>query len=779
MGKRKTETPTMFTRLLNRVGFESQAQIDERVDRVSKEFEAELAAMEEPAPSRDRDPMHQWDMQKDLTQKDLLEAALYDVWYSSAIFVIQSAIAQLPWKITKKVVTSDGETRKEVVTDCESYKLLDDPNPKEDYTWFDLMEGTANYLEGVGEGYWLLFNKMRRKKADDRYYIKILRPDKMKAVIDEAGLKEWTYTPNPEDEKTKKPYPVGNIIQFKYFNPLDAFSGLASGVPCWESILTDRALRRVNRVRVENYFKPAKTVEFDADAPYTDEHRKELQRKLQTRAKPKYAGETRVLPPGAHVNDKADEPDDMEYNKLQDAIIQEVSAATGVPAALMGKSGEFNRANINALLYILYELTIRPKTRKIAAKINLRIVKKFDPEQYENEHLRFEFDFSAVEALKQDPMKAAQAARLLTGRAVKTVNEWRDDSGIEGHPQKDADELYVKPTSPLPHTPEMEPEIDTREQKAHLASASLPPYLSYTELFDEAKVDKDRAEDNPDGYQLWVIAMEQVAPVEKRIIAKIHRMARQQRDTILDILDRTWKKLEDEGKVTEVPVSKVYQNFRKAPPIIPMDDFEALMADLAEQLEEQGEWMVELLTPELESALLKGADFGAGVVVTGFDFSMRSRTVKGWKKETGKRITTEIPKTTLSQFQASLYKGYKLGEGIRELKQRVKDQLGHLVGTGDYRAELIARTETMSAFNFGAVESYRQAKVDGTKIWLAAFDDRVRDWHADVEPAIGLKSAFMVNGPSGTVEMMYPGDPVGGGENVCNCRCVVSLIPKE
>lgn len=93
-----------------------------------------------------------------------------------------------------------------------------------------------------------------------------------------------------------------------------------------------------------------------------------------------------------------------------------------------------------------------------------------------------------------------------------------------------------------------------------------------------------------------------------------------------------------------------------------------------------------------------------------------------------------------------------------------------------YRREMIARTETMRASNYG---SFNIMATTGTqkKEWLATADSRTRNSHMQAwsdyggkARAIPVNQPFLVNG----MHMMYPGDPAGGGEGI-NCRC--TFIP--
>jgi len=94
----------------------------------------------------------------------------------------------------------------------------------------------------------------------------------------------------------------------------------------------------------------------------------------------------------------------------------------------------------------------------------------------------------------------------------------------------------------------------------------------------------------------------------------------------------------------------------------------------------------------------------------------------------------------------------------------------------NYRREMIARTETMRASNYGSANIMAEAGVE-RKEWLATNDNRTRETHLTAwdtysgDGAILMNDAFDVGGES----LMYPGDPDGDPSETINCRC--TLIP--
>lgn len=97
-----------------------------------------------------------------------------------------------------------------------------------------------------------------------------------------------------------------------------------------------------------------------------------------------------------------------------------------------------------------------------------------------------------------------------------------------------------------------------------------------------------------------------------------------------------------------------------------------------------------------------------------------------------------------------------------------------------YRADTIARTETIKVLNQArdeavkqTVDNYGFAPEDVTRTWTAVQDSRTRDNHAEMDGQVrGLDEPF--DSPDGD-QLLYPGDPSARPENVINCRCVLQF----
>jgi hypothetical protein len=142
------------------------------------------------------------------------------------------------------------------------------------------------------------------------------------------------------------------------------------------------------------------------------------------------------------------------------------------------------------------------------------------------------------------------------------------------------------------------------------------------------------------------------------------------------------------------------------------------------------------------------------------------------------QLAADITETTKEQIRRFLIeaaqKNYTLAETIALLRTS---------GITDYRAELIARTETGRAANIGSMVGATATGLVTIKEWIAARDNRTRREprdHTDHLIMDGTKlpmeKQFQV--PNNQVGLGYelmdhPCDSKASAANVCNCRCTL------
>ena len=139
----------------------------------------------------------------------------------------------------------------------------------------------------------------------------------------------------------------------------------------------------------------------------------------------------------------------------------------------------------------------------------------------------------------------------------------------------------------------------------------------------------------------------------------------------------------------------------------------------------------------------------------------------------------DISAKTMDSLRVQLLEGIEAGEGISQLAPRI----AAMPAFSADRAERIARTETIGAFNLGTQEGFNKAETP-RKSWLSTRDgERVRRSHQDIDtqtsatPIPARERFTLVDEKRGTAELMFPGDPSAPAWAVVNCRC--AMVPED
>jgi hypothetical protein len=140
------------------------------------------------------------------------------------------------------------------------------------------------------------------------------------------------------------------------------------------------------------------------------------------------------------------------------------------------------------------------------------------------------------------------------------------------------------------------------------------------------------------------------------------------------------------------------------------------------------------------------------------------------------QISAEITQTTKNQIQQYLLKSVEEGLTLQETIKLLRT-----AGITNYRAEMIARTETGRAANIGSMVGTAATGLVTLKEWIAARDNRTRRIPRDMFDHLnmdGIKipfdEKFNVKTKNGGFEqMLHPCDSSGSAGDVINCRCTL------
>ena len=147
------------------------------------------------------------------------------------------------------------------------------------------------------------------------------------------------------------------------------------------------------------------------------------------------------------------------------------------------------------------------------------------------------------------------------------------------------------------------------------------------------------------------------------------------------------------------------------------------------------------------------------------------------------KLVNDITDTTKEQIKRYLQKGILEGLTLNETIKNLKT-----AGITDYRAELIARTETAKAANTGSVVGAISTGLRTNKIWISTLDNRTRIMPRDksdhyhmngVQVPMDEKFEVPTQDNMGFEWMDYPGDFHASAQNVCNCRCTIGYAVQK
>lgn len=126
-------------------------------------------------------------------------------------------------------------------------------------------------------------------------------------------------------------------------------------------------------------------------------------------------------------------------------------------------------------------------------------------------------------------------------------------------------------------------------------------------------------------------------------------------------------------------------------------------------------------------------------------------------------LADQVTSTTRDVIQSDvLAAGVEEGESIDDLAARLTESFR---GLSTWRAEMIARTETIGGYNGASQTAAEEIGIEMGKRWLATEDHRTRPSHADMDGYTVALGGKFPNGCS------YPGDPSGPADETVNCRC--------
>ena len=654
--------------------------------------------------------------------EDYLQAYGTIGWLFAVVSRIAAGVSDAEWRLERPGAGSSE------ITDHPLLTLLADANPF--WTGQELIEYTQMWVDLAGEAFWVV-NRGGRGWPEEIWPVP---PNRMRVVASKgAYLTGYVY----EFEGERVPLAVDRVIHFRLPNPYNMYRGLGPVQAMAVDLDSESYAAQWNKNFFLNSARPDGVLQIEGTV--TDEEYQRLRSEWsQHHQGVGQAHRVAILEGGMsykQIQLSQQEMSFIEQRKLnRDAIL----GVYGMPLSVLGISETVNRANAESGEYVFARWVLRPRLQRIKHKLNETLVPMF------GSGLRLGYADPTPE--NREESRLAAESGLRTG--YMTVNEARGRMDLD--PLADGNIflwwLAVMPTpvaslgsgrvSGQPPGGDG-PSADGEEGEGKEAPTPGPS-------------PKGRGEEAPGVVRgLGEAAKERLGGLWlRRLPGREGRFKR--------VMLGYWERQ---------AVAMLEALGEEAPPAPQRGE------KVGEKVLEGFDWalwlreLVAVLGPVVRATVEEGAegaieDYGLGIA-----FDVDNPRVQLWMGQHLDKSTLIVEETTREDIRGILAEAEAEGASIDEMTRRIKGYYDNI----DYRAERVARTETVSASNHGAFESYHQAGVR-EKEWWAALDERTRERHLAAHgEVVPIEAPFVATGE----EMMYPGDDAGSAGNVINCQCTV------
>jgi HK97 family phage portal protein len=650
-------------------------------------------------------------------------------WVYISVDAIAQPISELPWGVFRQ----NGDQKKtwsRVPSQLD--KMLDEPNR---------FQSDAEFKQTLAIEYTLMGNCLIMDFSSVNSMYSLPTEDVMLNFGNDRLPKSYRIITTDEDKLYRKvqEYPLEMICHIKRPNPSSIFWGLSPFIPTKGSVLFNRYSRDYLNAFYQKGATPQMYLEIENTA---DE--KQLVRLMRS-FEQAYTGRrnmrrTMVLPKGVKATVADNKIADQNLYELVKMNREEIIAALRVPKHALGlqESGSLGSQEHLLALKYFWQAAIIPTANAIVKAMT----RHFRNKLRQGEEIRF--DFSQVGVLQDDLKAKAELANAMT--TTMTLNEVRAQvwglSSIQGG---DALPGKAPPPAPfafsLPQAQETKAEPELQSEDDPIGKWFVSKMADRIKKQDEsysAKVDESLPAMTSFAVDLlgdqWI---ECIKIVNKEFVPNA-----KSNDDIEKQIDKALQELEEKHR-------KTFEN-----------NFSARM-DLGYQLQAGAAFQ-----PQFTEAMLAAQDRDAKGRFT----LLKERAIEFFKST---RATTT--NTVMGKVSKALKEGWTIDQLRDELVRYTRVDVA-------YRAQVIARTETLTAMSYGAgsmTQTAQELIPDLKKIWVATMDDRTRDEHFSMHGKVANKKTGLFKLPGGE-ETPFPRGPGLSAKNSIQCRCrYIDVLPED
>ncbi len=596
-------------------------------------------------------------------------------------------------------------------------KLLAKPNPVMGLT--DLLQATLVMLNITGDAYW---EKERARNKRDVVALWPMRPDRVKAIPGEYGIAGYRY--ELADGSFRVDYEARDVVHFRYYNPLNEYFGLSPLQVCARAVDADNERSDFTRAFFTNAAVPygllttkQKLVEAEA-------------KRIATRWQEQYGG-------SENWHRVAVLDSDITYQRLgltqQEMAFPDLTALTesricmvfGVPPILISSKFGLERtqyAIMQEARRAFWQDTMSPILTALTDTMNMSLSPDYNG-------ATITLDLSNVKALQENRDAMWTRANMGVLGSWATVNEGRAEAGLDAVPTGD---VFLRPMTMVEASVEEEAEEQTPPEE------EMPVEIQP----EEEVMPEDEEEGLLEGQTpiaKWHVGMgtmkaarrAKARPTPAAMARRIDQVARSHELQFA----RTARVLFREDKAAVLAHLGGGKGARKA------DWHNAFLIAVQAALDgRKVNWQKKFM-PLFALVLAEQGD--ALEAMFGISFDVRNPKVLEFLKDYSFTFADKLQDVSKDEIRNLIARAQEEGWAIPELQRNLKELYD---GWDDLRAENIARSETIRSSNSGARELYRQAGVERLR-WVAASDDRVCDWCAEMDgKIIGIDENFWDQG---------------------------------
>lgn len=472
-----------------------------------------------------------------------------------------------------------------------------------------------------------------------------------------------------------------------------------------------------------------------------------------------HAREPAVLTGSQDVKTLGIAPKELDMVESRKFLRDECLQHFQIPPEIVGIIENSNRSTIDASFYLMQKNVIKPNLEWFERILNRQLLREFDIDLVCKHDL----------IIDEDEQLQLQIYQFGVQNGCITKEQFCEKFGINPNPEEGH---YIMPISTMVipageeiELPTDEPSEETTDETQNEQTESENQEATNEEenvvIEDEPKEQKSvekyhlmkQLEKEQWKEKLWTMFDTKAKSKEAGFVIAVKKIAKRQKSDIEKLLRKNQNQKPIENVLTEYFSKSVDEAVKRTLAPAWIDTMKAGRENAREVL-----------------GLKK--DYIDDTIVTNDTFN---KWVETFGLSKSKMLNETTKKELLARLKAILSESIGDGDSTDiQVEKLIKESAKVFDVLSESRAYLIARTETGGSVNLGQVATYKANGV-GQKEWFSTLDQRTRETHIQMmSQVVGIDETFEVErSDGGTDNMLYPLDPNGSAENVCNCRCVV------